>query len=108
MFLRAESFDARKAAKRMVKYFESKQLLFGKDKLVKRITYADLDADDKGALLSGGAQILRSKDQSGRTIFFISGKLGSFKTWQNQVRKRLQTFVWCAIAVPPDIYSFSD
>ena len=66
MFLRSEFFDVRKAARRMVKYFDSKRLLFGEEKLVKRITYDDLDDDDRVHLFNGSFQILRSRDQAGK------------------------------------------
>ena len=53
MFLRSERFHPAKAAKRLVTYFDSKRFLFGEDKLVKHITYNDLDEDDQKALQSG-------------------------------------------------------
>ena len=46
MFLRAERFDAPKAAIRLVNHFEGKLVLFGEDKLVKRITLDDLEEED--------------------------------------------------------------
>jgi hypothetical protein len=69
MFLRADSYDATKAAKRMVKFFEVKSRLFGDEKLVKRITLEDLDGKDvEVAVLSGSCLVLPRKDQTGRPI----------------------------------------
>jgi hypothetical protein len=46
MFLRADYYDASKAARRLAKYFEDKLHLFGEDKLVKKITLDDLSEED--------------------------------------------------------------
>jgi hypothetical protein len=68
MFLRAEYYDAFKAARRLTKYFENKQKLFGEDKLVKKITLDDLDKEDMELFQKGGFLILPHKDRSGRPI----------------------------------------
>jgi hypothetical protein len=86
MFLRAESFDPKKALHRMVKYFESKLELFGFDKLVKTITQEDLHEDAKEALRVGMFQPLPAKDQSGRNIIFITPKHHQRKANLNHVR----------------------
>ena len=86
MFLRAECFDLRRAARRIVQHFECKRTLFGDEKLAKRITYEDLDDDDKAYLSGGSFQILQSKDQTGRTVIFVYGDRNTHKTWKNQVR----------------------
>ena len=85
MFLRSECFDVRKTARRMIKYFQSKRILFGDSLLAKHIEYDDLDQEDQTYLATGAFQILNSKDQAGRTVAFISLKQSSFKSWQNQV-----------------------
>jgi hypothetical protein len=69
MFLRAERFDYRAAAKRMVKYFDLKLELFGLDKLVSPVTLEDLDEYGHAALAAGCLQ-LPGKDSSGRPIFW--------------------------------------
>jgi hypothetical protein len=81
MFLRAESFDPKKALNRMVKHFESKLELFGFDKLVKPITQEDLHEDAKDALRVGILQPLPAKDRSGRTIIFIAPQ---YQGYQNR------------------------
>ena len=86
MFLRADIFDAKKAARRMTNYFQSKVELFGEDKLLKDITLEDLDEDDLATLMTGGFMLLPSKDRSGRTIMFVSQKYLKYKSWKNLVR----------------------
>jgi hypothetical protein len=67
-FLRAERFDATKAAKRMITFFELKLQLFGMDKLVRDITWDDLSTQDRAIMTSGGISILPWKDRSGRQV----------------------------------------
>ena len=68
MFLRAESFDAHKAAARMVRFFDEKYELFGADKLARNIVLADLDPDDITVLEKGVCQVLPRKDCAGRKV----------------------------------------
>jgi hypothetical protein len=86
MFLRAENYNIRLAAHRMVLHFKHKLDLFGVEKLAQAITMEDLDEDDKAAMLSGGMQFLPEKDRSGRTVVIMLGQLFHYKTVMNQVR----------------------
>jgi hypothetical protein len=70
MFLRADQFDAPKAAQRMVQYYGQKRMLFGEELLVKRITMDDLSEEDIEVFKSGFMVELPLKDQSGRSVFF--------------------------------------
>jgi hypothetical protein len=70
MFLRACQGDAKKAAKRITRHFTTKEILFGKDKLVKDIELSDLDEYDMEALESGGFQVLPKRDLAGRNVLF--------------------------------------
>jgi hypothetical protein len=75
MFLRAESYDAKKAANRMEKYFVHKVELFGEEKLVKNITLDDLDQKCMKVLGAGTMFELPHTDQTGRPIvYFDVGK----------------------------------
>jgi hypothetical protein len=85
MFLRAESFDAYKAASRMVKFFDEKYKLFGAEKLTKDIVLADLDPDDIAALENGFYQLLPEKDTAGRKVCCFFPKLRVVRTIQNVV-----------------------
>jgi hypothetical protein len=93
MFLRAEYFDARKAAKRMVLYFECKRVLWGDGKLVKAISLYDFDEEDMRSLRAGSMQNPGVKDQAGRTLCFICQNYSKYKTWKNQVRQYVASHV---------------
>ena len=85
MFLRAEHFEPRPAAQRMLRFFECKKELFGRDKLVTKITLQDLDDDDLEALRSGDGQISPLKDASGRPIMTFVQNLRRYKSIENVV-----------------------
>ena len=70
-FLRSESFDPKKAAKRMVVFFQKKLELFGPDRLMKDIKLSDMDAKDMKALESGCFQLLPARDRAGRAICVV-------------------------------------
>eukprot|EP00538_Stauroneis_constricta_P000668 CAMPEP_0119564256 /NCGR_PEP_ID=MMETSP1352-20130426/26414_1 /TAXON_ID=265584 /ORGANISM="Stauroneis constricta, Strain CCMP1120" /LENGTH=561 /DNA_ID=CAMNT_0007612999 /DNA_START=65 /DNA_END=1750 /DNA_ORIENTATION=- len=68
-FLRADNYDHRQAAKRLVRFLDLKLSLFGKDKLCSEITFSDLSDDAQSTLRSGKMQILPSRDTAGRPVF---------------------------------------
>lgn len=68
-FLRADSFNVKNAANRMVRFFEQKMQIFGNTLLAKDITLADLDPSDLGVLRNGHLELLSERDRSGRQIF---------------------------------------
>ena len=69
MFLRATHEDPSLAAQRMIKFFQHKLQLFGVEKLGKaNITMSDLSDEDRNVLYRGRMQVLKEKDQSGKTI----------------------------------------
>lgn len=70
MFLRADLFDAKKAAARLVRFIEKKVEIFGPDTLARSLRLSDLNEDDLRTLKGGAVQILPSRDRSGRLIFF--------------------------------------
>jgi hypothetical protein len=67
-FIRSERYDPVKAAIRMIKYFELKLELFGPDRLVKDITFEDLDSEAQAVIASGRIWFTRHKDRSGRGV----------------------------------------
>ncbi|CAJ1940028.1 unnamed protein product [Cylindrotheca closterium] len=67
-FLRADSFDARKAALRIIRFFQLKLDLFGEDKLVLDIVQDDLDGEAMQDLYCGRKQALDAQDRTGRWI----------------------------------------
>lgn len=70
-FLRADRWDVRRAADRMIRFFTAKEALFEPDRLAKTITIEDLSKDDLKALESGFLQLLPVRDAAGRAI--VSG-----------------------------------
>ena len=68
-FLRAESFDAKKAAERLARFFTKKLELFGPELLVKDVKLSDLDGNDTKCLESGIGQLLPQRDRAGRCMF---------------------------------------
>lgn len=69
-FVRAERYDTRLAARRIVKHYEKKLELFGTEKLGTKIVLDDLDQGDMKTLWSGGFQFLPSLDRGGRVILY--------------------------------------
>jgi hypothetical protein len=67
-FLRADLFDAPKAALRMARHFETKLELFGIDKLALDIQQDDLDKETIDALYSGYTQTMPLRDRAGRLV----------------------------------------
>jgi hypothetical protein len=90
-FLRAEDYDPKNAAERMVRYFDTKCEIFGKDKLVKDVDLGDLSADDMTALQSGFMMLLDDKDRSGRVVMY-SGATDKVSL-ESRVRKNYSTVI---------------
>ena len=67
-FLRADSFNPQRAAKRFVCFFEEKMMLFGKEKLTKHIQLDDLEEEDVQNLDSGCLSVIQGGDMAGRPI----------------------------------------
>jgi len=73
LFLRADLFDAKCAANRMVKYWSEKFKLWGEERAYRAnpITINDFDETDLIALEKGGVRSLPSKDKSKRRLIII-------------------------------------
>lgn len=67
-FLRAETFDVSKAAKRMEQYLTFSKHLFGPEALQRPIYMSDLDKEEQEILKAGNFQLLDSRDRAGRRI----------------------------------------
>jgi hypothetical protein len=89
MFLRADRFDVKEAALRMVRFFESKLELFGPDILIKDIKMDDLNEDDLECLWSPFSQTLPQRDSSGRGITVVMPRLTPDKPVISRVSQRL-------------------
>jgi len=83
MFLRADRYDAKKAARRITMYWDEKLKIFGEDHTFKPLTLADMREEDYFALTNGGVQALPEQDNVGRGILFTNpGK------WDHGVQSR--------------------
>ena len=72
-FLRADCFDAKKAALRLARHFQAKLDLFGPERLVKDIVQDDLDEQTIEAIYSGTmCKKLPSRDRAGRVTVAVS------------------------------------
>lgn len=74
-FLRADRFDARKAAQRLVTHFERKLELFGEAPLGREIQSSDWSKDEMEALRTGYIRVLPLRDQAGRLVVFFAKSL---------------------------------
>jgi hypothetical protein len=95
-FLRAEIFDARLAAGRMVRFFERKKELFGSVKLTKEIKLRDLEKEDQKLLDTGIGQIVPQRDRAGRRILIVMPMMR--KPGEETIRVRSSWWdrqVWC-------------
>ena len=84
-FLRADTFDPKSAAKRLVSFFEAKMELFGPEKVGQVIKLKDLSADDRVVLESGIIQALPGRDNAGRAVFFQYLELQRFPNVENHL-----------------------
>lgn len=87
MFLRAQDYDAQKAAEQMVLHFRVKRDLFPEEKMLARpIQLSDLTPEDNNCIGSGCIQIAPSKDSAGRTIILSVASRKKHKEPSNLVR----------------------
>jgi hypothetical protein len=67
-FLRANNFDARLAAERVIRFFKEKLNLFGVETLARDIKMSDLGQEGRRWLESGIGQLVPQRDRSGRCV----------------------------------------
>lgn len=92
-FLRAENFFAAGAARRLVRFFEHKLELFGRDKLVQDLTIEDFSEEDLEHLGSGFCHLLNERDRSGRAVIYSIGSLAVNVPIQTRARIMLYGFL---------------
>jgi hypothetical protein len=88
MFLRADDFDPYKAVQRMVRHFDQKCNLFGKEKIGRDIRLKDLSPDDMESLACGSLQFLPRTDRAGRLVFVSRYRSNVYKEKENSVRNK--------------------
>mmetsp|Transcript_37840 Transcript_37840/g.91766 ORF Transcript_37840/g.91766 Transcript_37840/m.91766 type:complete len:571 (-) Transcript_37840:57-1769(-) len=92
MFLRGKRYNAKEAAEQMLEHFDSKLMLFGKDKLCKDITLDDMDEEDRLSIRKGGVQLLK-RDVGGRQICTNMRGAVTHKSIINELRTKYYTFM---------------
>jgi hypothetical protein len=89
LFLRADGFDVRKAALRLVTFFEAKLRLFGSEALARPIRLSDLDYKDILSLRSGCIQVLPDPDKAKRSVLCYYPRYHMYSKVENMVRRIL-------------------
>ena len=95
-FLRAEKFNASKAARRIVVYWNEKLRLFGEDHTFGPITLASLKEGDLRVLRDGGVSLV-PKDMHGRVM--IHGDSGAYKVERNGREAVVSCIMRCLCSV---------
>jgi hypothetical protein len=88
-FLRADNYDAKNAATRLVAFFESKLELFGKEMLTKDILLSDFSKQDIADVERGYLHLLPQRDRAGRAIICTIGALAATISVETRVRMLL-------------------
>lgn len=95
LFLRASRFKPEAAVRRMIKFFEEKERLFGETSLCKPKTLLrDMSPKAVEILEQGGWQVLPERDQGGRVILFCAGKLIKFRTDPDEVLAAVRLVIY--------------
>ena len=95
-FLRAERFDAYKAAKRLVGFFDEKLVLFGQTCLDRELLLSDLNQEDRTCLESGLMSLLPVRDRAGRCVITW---MPAFRDGHNPLcRIRCLLYLLCLVA----------
>lgn len=100
-FLRAELYDARKAAVRFVGYLEMLAEHFGEATLMRPLLLDDLRGDDAiHVVKEGKMQLLPTRDRFGRRVMCVVGAFGKGHSRAGRVRSLLLlSLILCAVAL---------
>ncbi|KAL3909637.1 MAG: hypothetical protein SGILL_008008 [Bacillariaceae sp.] len=96
MFIRAEQYDASKAAIRLLSFLNFMRELFGDCALMRPIRLDDLSDNAQAILAHGGLQILPARDSAGRRIVVALADSGAGFSHTN--RARMSMYFWQALA----------
>jgi len=86
-------YDPKQAAELMINFFNTKQTLFGREKLVKDITLNDLNPEDREGLARGSLQVLPNRDMGGRRMVINFRGFAKFHSVESEVRAKFYTFM---------------
>jgi hypothetical protein len=85
-FLRAETFDSKKAATRLVGFLEEKLKLFGLKPLARELMLSDLNQDDRFLLELGFCSLIPLRDSAGRAIICFIPYFRGTSAVENRMR----------------------
>jgi hypothetical protein len=88
-FLRANDFDAVKAAWKFVKYLDILHKYYGVDALMRPLYFSDLNGPELDLLRAGHMQLLKSRDRSGRRVLNVLGAYRKEHTFFSKVSKQV-------------------
>ncbi len=93
MFLRADRFNPKKAAERLVLFLTKKREFFGEASMVRSVTLNDLTTDDIDGLKAGFMQVLPVRDRAGRLVIIDMHLVGPklYKSDMAAVRSLINT-----------------
>jgi hypothetical protein len=100
-FLRAETFDSKKAATRLVGFLEEKLRLFGLKPLARELILSDLNQDDRSVLDLGFCSLAPLRDSAGRAVISFMPYFRGTSTVQNRLRAIM--YIHCTIARDEEI-----
>ena len=86
MFLRADEFDVKKSAQRLIDHFECKMDFFGPELLSQDISYNHLSPEEQDIVKSGRFQFLEDTDHAGRRVWFHRVAKSDFQNPNVEVR----------------------
>jgi hypothetical protein len=78
-FLRAEYYNPKHAARRMMQFLEGKKKFFGENAVARPLLLTDMNEDDMECLKSGILQLLPSRDSKGRAVIADMNMNGAYK-----------------------------
>ncbi|KAG7345161.1 hypothetical protein IV203_032692 [Nitzschia inconspicua] len=94
--LRAEVFDAHKAAVRMVKYLDLVTDLYGSEALMRPITLSDFQPEDAQLMRLGLFQMLGGRDRTGRRIMGNFADIPANFTIRSRIKNALYMYTCLA------------
>lgn len=99
-FLRAEHYNPRKAALRILRYLTEKLELFGYDKLTRVIYWKDLGDDVVEFFRRGALQLLPDPDLHGRRVLFAQGKIKKIGASDEEIltARKAYFYFWTTIS----------
>jgi len=87
-FLRADFFNVKLAARRMLIHLELLFKFYGLEALKRPLRYSDLSREEQDCFRKGCSQVLPSRDKAGRLILILQGSMENV-TQMQRVRRTL-------------------